>query len=27
LLGVVAVGLCMYGLFSLVQARYGRLKH
>ena len=27
LLGVVAVGLCMYGLYSLVQARYGRLKH
>jgi hypothetical protein len=27
LLGAVAVGLCMYGLFSLVQARYGRLKH
>jgi Domain of Unknown Function (DUF1206) len=26
LLGVVAAGLCMYGLFSLVQARYGRLK-
>jgi len=26
LLGVVAVGLGMYGLFSLVQARYGRLK-
>jgi hypothetical protein len=26
LLGVVAVGLCMYGLFSFVEARYGRLK-
>jgi Domain of Unknown Function (DUF1206) len=26
LLGVVAAGLCMYGLFSLVEARYGRLK-
>ena len=24
--GVVAVGLCMYGLFSFVEARYGRLK-
>jgi hypothetical protein len=26
LLGVVAAGLCMYGLYSFVQARYGRLK-
>lgn len=26
LLGVVAVGLCMYGLFSFLQARYGRFK-
>jgi hypothetical protein len=26
LLGVVAVGLCMYGLFSIVEARYRRLK-
>jgi hypothetical protein len=26
LLGVVAAGLCMYGLFSFVEARYGRLK-
>jgi len=25
-LGLVAVGLCMYGLYSFVQARYGRLK-
>jgi hypothetical protein len=25
-LGLVAAGLCMYGLYSLVQARYGRLK-
>jgi hypothetical protein len=26
LLAVVAAGLCMYGLYSLVEARYGRLK-
>jgi hypothetical protein len=26
LLGVVAAGLCMYGLFSFIEARYGRLK-
>ena len=26
LLGVVAVGLFMYGLFSFIEARYGRLK-
>ncbi len=26
LLGVVAAGLCMYGLFSIVEARYRRLK-
>jgi hypothetical protein len=26
LLGLVAAGLCMYGLYSFVQARYGRLK-
>jgi hypothetical protein len=26
LLGVVAAGLCMYGLFSFVEARYRRLK-
>jgi hypothetical protein len=26
LLGTVAAGLCMYGLFSMVEARYGRLK-
>jgi hypothetical protein len=25
-LGLVAAGLCMYGLYSFVQARYGRLK-
>jgi len=25
-LGLVAIGLCMYGLYSFVQARYGRLK-
>jgi len=26
LLGVVAAGLCTYGLFSFIEARYGRLK-
>jgi hypothetical protein len=26
MLGVVAVGLCMYGIYSFVEARYGQLK-